>query len=291
MRSDYTIGCDVLLDGGRKYYEISLVTNPKYSQLISPQRLYTSLSDDSVQIIDVRDRSRYEMGHIPGAVHLPPSALEGEEVVSGGALVTSQMREPQICAQVLSAAGISDVLPIVLYDQGGSYLAARMWWMLSVLGHGRCAIINGGYAAWSGDMAAVEYAEKQRDETDYIPNPQLQYRADFFDVLTVQANNGAILCDTMPRRHFERGSIPGSINLPYSRLFVGRPVPTIRRAFEAEAVFAAGGIENDDRVIFFCSTGYCASLAFFCARLLGMQRVAVYDGSMEDWTARGGRLE
>ncbi|AFG38641.1 sulfurtransferase [Spirochaeta africana] len=262
---------------------------PSHSQLISPQRLYTAMPD--VQIIDARERVQYDMGHIPGAIHLPPSYLEGEDVVSGGGLVSHQLRDVEFCASRLSEAGIQDDRPIVIYDQGGSYVATRLWWILMVLGHEQVAVMNGGYSAWTGDLASVEYRPASPEQSDYLPRPNWRFRAEFSDILTSQAGGGVILCDTLPRRHFERGSIPGSINLPYSRLFVGRPVPTIRRAFEAEAVFAGAGIGSEDRVIFFCDHGYSASLAFFCGRLLGMDRIAVYDGSIEDWTARGGRLE
>lgn len=258
--------------------------------LISPQRLYTALPDGEVQIIDVRNHTQFQNGHVPGAIYLPVAALEKDEILPGGGRVSRQLRDPQQCARVLSAAGITDEQPIVLYDEGGSYAATRMWWILHCLGHDGCAVMNGGFSAWRGDISTVAYYTEPPARITYIPHPQLHWRAEFADVLTAQADSRSVLCDTMPRRHYERGSIPESMNLPYERLLIGRPVPTIRRSFEAEAVFAAAGIGVEDSVVFFSTNGYCSSLAFFCARLLGMEQVKLYDGSMEDWVARGGRL-
>ncbi len=256
-----------------------------FSLLISAQRLYTEMSD--VQIIDARDRKQYEAGHIPGALHMPPQLFEGEVFIGQDICLTGQLRDIDYCVEQLQVSGIDDSRPIVIYDQGGSFLAARLWWVLQIIGHERVAILNGGYTAWTAEMTAVDFHDPPRYISEYQARPRMQYLAEFADVLTATASS-TILCDLLPARQYQLGSIPGSINLPYTSLFVGKPVPTIRRAFEAEAVFSAAGIQKDSRVIFFCGDGYCGALGFFCARLLEMQNVSLYDGSLAEWRARGG---
>src|SRR2546430_13620596 len=45
--------------------------------------------------------------------------------------------------------GIDDRVQDVAYDQGGAVaFAARLWWLLRWLGHGKVAVLDGGLAAW-----------------------------------------------------------------------------------------------------------------------------------------------
>ncbi|GAB6088677.1 sulfurtransferase [Spirochaeta dissipatitropha] len=257
------------------------------SILLSPQRLYQAL--DEVKVIDVRDHSDFESGHIPGAVNIPVDRFE-QDVSLGEGIVPRQVRDHSWCVAVLSEHGIQRHDTLVLYDQGGSCRAARLWWILARLGHERAAILNGGFSAWVSDISRVQRFSEAPQPAAYEDRAMNLYHADFSDVLTAQSNKTSILCNTLPAESFAQGSIPRSINLPYTLLFTGRPVPTIRRSFEAEAVFAQAGIALDSHCIFFGSSSYASSLAFFSARLCGMHDIALYDGSLRDWFLRGGLL-
>lgn len=257
------------------------------SILVSPQRLYQAL--DEVKVIDVRSQNDFESGHIPGAVNIPVASFEQDVSFSEG-IVPRQVRDHSWCAAVLSRHGIRRDDALVLYDQGGSCYAARLWWILAHIGHERAAILNGGFSAWVSDISRVQRISEVPLSAVYEDRAVHLYYADFSDVLTAQGNTTSILCNTLPAESFLQGSIPGSINLPYTLLFSGKPVPSIRRAFEAEAVFAQAGISPDAHCIFFGSSSYASSLAFFSARLCGMQNIAVYDGSLRDWFLHGGVL-
>ena len=45
------------------------------------------------------------------------------------------------------------------------------------------------------------------------------------------------------------------------------------------------GIRPDRQTIFYCGTGWRASLAFFYAWLMGWERIAVYDGGWLEWSS------
>ena len=47
-----------------------------------------------------------------------------------------------------AAAGIGDDDLVVAYDDVGGWVAARLWWMLDVLGHHDVLVLDGGIAAW-----------------------------------------------------------------------------------------------------------------------------------------------
>ncbi len=58
------------------------------------------------------------------------------------------------------------------------------------------------------------------------------------------------------------------------------PPDEIRRQFEV-----VGALEDGERVITYCRAGIAASAAAFALALLGADNVAVYDGSLAEWTA------
>ena len=87
----------------------------------------------------------YAQGHLPGAVFVdldtvlaaPPSAAAGRH----------PLPEPEVFARGLEAAGIGDDDTVVVYDDAGGVIAARLVWMLRALGQS-AAVLDGGLAAW-----------------------------------------------------------------------------------------------------------------------------------------------
>lgn len=80
------------------------------------------------------------------------------------------------------------------------------------------------------------------------------------------------------------GHIPRSLNVPFMDL-VDRhthrylPAEQLQKAFEN--VFATG----PERIVTYCGAGVAASSAAFALALLGIDDVAVYDGSMLEWAS------
>jgi thiosulfate/3-mercaptopyruvate sulfurtransferase len=58
----------------------------------------------------------------------------------------------------------------------------------------------------------------------------------------------------------------------------------MRPAAQIARMWSAGGIGPDQDVLFYCGTGWRASLAFFYAWLMGWERIAVYDGGWYEWS-------
>jgi thiosulfate/3-mercaptopyruvate sulfurtransferase len=77
-----------------------------------------------------------------------------------------------------------------------------------------------------------------------------------------------------------RGHIPGSVNVPYDELVrEGRlDLEGLRARFEQVGAFSRA------RVITYCGGGIAATLDAFALELLGHPDVAVYDGSLSEWT-------
>lgn len=101
---------------------------------------------DSRWYLDGRSRSQaYADGHIPGAVFVdldlwlagPPSPAAGRH----------PLPESRVFARGMALAGIGDGSTVVVYDDAGGVIAARLVWMLRALG-GQAAVLDGGIDAW-----------------------------------------------------------------------------------------------------------------------------------------------
>ena len=77
------------------------------------------------------------------------------------------------------------------------------------------------------------------------------------------------------------GHIPGSLCLPYSKLF--NADGTWKRGFELRGLFIEAGIDLDKPMITTCGSGVTAAILLAGRESLGQQHVGLYDGSWSEW--------
>ncbi len=63
------------------------------------------------------------------------------------------------------------------------------------------------------------------------------------------------------------------------------PAGQMSGAAEITALWRSQGIEAGLQVVFYCGTGWRASLAFFYAWLMGWEHISVYDGGWMEWSS------
>ena len=127
----------------------------KWTTLVSVDELAAALGSDELRIVDARfalmdrpaGRRAYDESHLPGAAYADLN-LDLSDLACNG-----QGRHPlpdaAAFARNLGEWGIAPSHQVVVYDAGdGSMAAARLWWMLKLLGHERVAVLDGGLAAW-----------------------------------------------------------------------------------------------------------------------------------------------
>jgi thiosulfate/3-mercaptopyruvate sulfurtransferase len=259
-------------------------------EVITAEELRHLVGTPRICLFDARDPEAYAEGHIPGAVNLHPSALESTEVLECGEEVPSQLRPVEDLTAYLRTAGVANDVPVCIYDEGGGYLAARLWWALDVAGHPRPRVLDGGYFAWTTEVGAISSTEDALPRGSFVPSQKEGRRFEFTDVITAIGNPQVVLCNSLPVDAFLQETIPGSVSFPYTDTFADDSFPLLRSRHELVSEFADRGITHRHHVICFCGVGYSASQLYFAARYAGFPRVSLYDGSMVDWSARGGEL-
>src|SRR4029078_664242 len=145
--------------GGRRVAMLgSVPDSPTRSPLISAKELQRLVEAEPgrLRIVDCRwylgrpgaGRAAYAAGHLPGAIHLD---LDDDlaDIEGFGAPGRHPLPSPAAFAARLGAVGIGDEHVVIGYDDVGGWVAARLWWMLDVLGHREVAVLDGGIEAWT----------------------------------------------------------------------------------------------------------------------------------------------
>jgi thiosulfate/3-mercaptopyruvate sulfurtransferase len=158
-------------------------------------------------------------------------------------------------------------------------------------------MLDGGLPAWVAEGRPVTKDVPAPKRGTMTPRPQpLVVDGDW--VAAHLRSSGIALVDARSPEFYsgekpggkppENGHIPGARSIPYSSLLEESGRFKSRDAL-VEA-FRVAGVKPGDRVVSYCHIGQQATLVFLVAKSLGFD-AALYDGSFEDWSARGGAVE
>lgn len=233
-------------------------------------------------------RTEFDAAHIPGAVFMDLAAF-----ADTGSPLPSMMPDAPQFASRMGKLGLGDGTRIVLYDDAPHRTAARAWVMLRAFGFTEVAILDGGLAKWRAEGRALEHGSASAAPRHATPREQGIGIAGRVDVARAIESGGAQVVDARsaarftgaeadPRAEVAAGHIPGSRNLPYSRLFANDG--TWKRDDALRAAFVDAGVDPDRPMLMTCGSGITASVLAFGAHLLGHEAM-VYDGSWSEWGA------
>lgn len=229
-------------------------------------------------------RPEYEAGHIPGAVFVD---LDTELAGPPGAGGRHPLPEPAELGAVLRRAGVSRDTPVVVYDGGQGWAAARAWWLLRWTGHPDVRVLDGGLASWTGPLST---RTPQPEPGDFVPAPGALPLLDA-DGAAELARKGVLLDARAAERYrgdvepIDRigGHIPGAVSAPTSENTAadGRFLPAGELTARFGALWAAdGGAE----VGVYCGSGVSGAHEVLALEIAGI-RAALYAGSWSQWSS------
>lgn len=243
---------------------------------------------DAVRICDIRwdltdpdkGRATYEMGHIPGAVFVD---LDRDLSGPPGDAGRHPLPDPAEFAATLGKLGISSGNDVVVYDDVGGQIAARMWWMLLSIGHDQVQVLDGGYQAWVEAGLEVESGTVFPESTGY-PVPD-----GFTGVVSHDQLEGRTVIDARAAERYrgdfepvdpKAGHIPGAINVPTSENLdeSGRFL---------EATILAGIYDGLESPVMACGSGVTACHDALAMVVAGRETPDIYVGSFSEWSQLG----
>lgn len=187
--------------------------------------------------------------------------------------------------------GINNDSAIVVYDDKGIYSSARVWWLFKAFGYDNVAVLNGGFPAWLSQGHEIENMKAYCGEQgNFVATYRPKTMLFFNDVKTASEykthtiidarSSGRFNCtEPEPREGLRMGTIPNSVNLPFSELLENgsmKPKEDLEMYFSSLA-------KKDDAIIFSCGSGITACVLALGAAISGYKNMAVYDGSWTEW--------
>ncbi|MET7856155.1 sulfurtransferase [Streptomyces sp. NPDC005318] len=232
-------------------------------------------------------RTDYEAGHIPGAVFVD---LDAELAGTPGSRGRHPLPDPEEFGAAMRRAGVCQDTPVVVYDGGQGWAAARAWWLLRWTGHADVRVLDGGLAAWAGELSTETPAPA---EGDFRPAPGALPLLDA-DGAAALARSGLLLDARAAERYrgdvepIDRvgGHIPGAVSAPTSENTDGDG-----RFLPAEVLatrFKELGTDGVPEVGVYCGSGVSGAHEVLALAVAGIP-AALYAGSWSEWSADASR--
>ncbi len=256
--------------------------------LIDVVELTELLQSSEATLLDVRwtlgertGHDAYLAGHLPGAVYVD---LDDELAGPPGAGGRHPLPSVEVFTEAMQRAGVSASRPVVAYDAGPGFSAARLWWLLTDAAHPYVRVLNGGFRAWKGAGLPVEAGEVEVERGEFVPQPGHRRVVDA-DGVIAHLRAGGTLHDVRGADRYQgdnetvdpiAGHIPGALNLP-----VGSLVGAGGFAPRAELLPKVGHVKPGD--VLSCGSGITASAAMLAAEQLGIEDLVLYSGSWSNW--------
>lgn len=277
------------------------MATPAPHPLISAAELATfNTADEDWLLIDARfkledteyGRRAFSTNHIPGAVYLHLDEDLSSPVVPG---MTGRhpLPDPATLEARLREIGLRNNMPVVVYDDGPGFFAARVWWLLRWMGHSQVRVLDGGLAAWTN--AGLPLSSVQSVKTwpgDFVASihPEMVLLAD--KVERGLATGQFCLVDARAPERFRgevepidpvAGHIPGAVCVPCSGnigsdgLFLS-PDLLVKRFPSVK-----------QPIVCYCGSGVTACHNILAAVVAGLTMPRLYAGSWSEWITDPGR--
>ena len=252
--------------------------------LVNIKWLEMNLKNADVLILDASPTQIYTAKHIPGAVSVDIMTWYG-------------LREIPVAdmEKLYQSWGISSGKKIAMYDQGGTFLATRLFYSLYYHGFPPkdLFLLDGGLFKWQEEGLPVT--------TDVTPVPKKgsftikkineDVRVELPEFLTASGDtvNSVCLEALGADWHFgqvapfdKAGHVPHAVLLPSADFY--NPDRTFKSAEEIRRMLTYLGIRPEQQIYTYCGGGMAASVPFFALRFMAnYPRVKLYTESEMGW--------
>jgi thiosulfate/3-mercaptopyruvate sulfurtransferase len=265
--------------------------------LISAAVLAARIDDPTIRIVDARwylgrpgdGRDAYEAGHIPGAIFVDMDT----DLVAPTGPGRHPLPSPAVFAARLGELGIESQHEVVVYDDVGGWVAARLWWMLDDLGHPAVSVLDGGYQAWVARDGALETGAGRRwPAADLALGPAWtkivdrdELRSRLGQVVVLDARAGPRYRGEVEPIDPVAGHIPTARNAPTAGNLDANGA--FLSAGDLRLRFEALGAAGDEDVVNSCGSGVSACHNALAMRIAGLPDPILYAGSYSDWSSSG----
>lgn len=266
-----------------------------WTTLVQAETLSVALGRADLAIIDCRfsitnpgaGERAFLVGHLPGAVyaHLDRDLSDLRKQGQG----RHPWPDVEAFSARLGAWGITPRHQVVAYDDGDGAFAARLWFLLRVLGHEKVAVLDGGWARWTALGLPVDSRIAVPMATRYQGDFDMGRLLDAGAVQSAMALGDLVVDARAAERfrgeneHVDRvaGHVPGAVSRPYAdNLAQGRYKPPTELAGEFRRLLEG---REPSQVIVMCGSGVTACHHLLAMERAGLKGAKLFTGSWSGW--------
>ena len=236
--------------------------------------------------------SKYDEGHIPGAIGLRwDTDLSDQD--------QRDILKKKDFESLLGELGITEESTVVFYGNGHipNWFAVFAYWEFKYYGHEDARVLDGGKDYWVENDYPLTEDEPDFPATEYTARGPFENIRAYKDDVDKARESGIPMVDVRSPEEFtgeliappeldetaqRGGHIPGASNVPVPTNLRddGRFLPPE----ELSALYAEAGIDGNETVVTYCRVGERSAIAWFALQeLLGFEDVHNYDGSWTEW--------
>lgn len=273
--------------------KISAYAHPEV--LVDADWLLEHLNDPNVRVVESNeDLLLYDMGHIPGAVHIDWRRDLNDQTVR-------DYVGPEGFAALCEKNGIGPETTVVFYGDKSNWWACYAFWVFQLFGHSKAKVLDGGRDKWEEEERPLTREVVVYPAVTYpVPAERndAAHRAYYHQALE-HMKAGKKMVDVRSPKEFSGetthmpeypqegvlrgGHVPGAKSCPWAR--AANADKTFKTREELEAIYAGElGLGVEDDIVAYCRIGERSSHTWFVLKyLLGYKQVRNYDGSWTEW--------
>jgi len=264
-----------------------------FGPLVNPELLHQHMREPDLRVIDFRwyltgrqGRDAYLGGHIPGAVFVDLDAVTGKGP-GRHPLPTKQQFQDE-----MRRAGVNASSRVIVYDDAGGSIAARLWFLLGWFGHSAQAVLDSGLQGW-GQPLETKIPKVTAGDFKAKTPPKARIM-DFTQVKRLSkggAGAGRVIVDARVGERYrgehepidpKKGHIPGAVSAPWIDNLDAdarfKSPAQLRQRYEELGVDAKAG------AVVYCGSGVNACHDLLALELAVITDVKLYEGSWSDWS-------
>ena len=270
------------------------VEDPK--TLVSTAWLAAHLKDPDLRVLDGswylptmqrNARAEYEAAHIPGA-----RFFDIDDISDHRSQLPHMVPPVEKFLSRMRAMGVGDGHQVVVYDGAGLFSAARVWWLLKLMGHDDVAVLDGGFPKWKANGHPTEdippiirdrhmMVRRQNHLVKDVTQVAAASKLGDHEIIDARAPGRFRGDEPEPREGLRSGHIPGSKNVYFHSLL--SQDGTLKDPDALRAIFQAAGVDLAKPAITSCGSGVTAAVLNLALTQMGKTDHALYDGSWAEW--------
>lgn len=278
----------------------SLLDTQNDSALISCEWLWHHLDRPDLVILDAtfflprqqrNAREEFNLRHIEGA-----QFFDIDEIADPSNGLPHTLPSADQFARQVGQLGIDNDTWVCVYDDNHFFASARAWWMFRVFGHEQVKVLDGGLTRWKQLPFPLTDERKQPMPKRFNAVFRQELFADLEQMQVIQQQGCMQILDARSEDSFEGrrplhepglrpGHIPGSINIPYRKLFLPDD-HRLRAAEQLQRILSSAAVDASKPMVTSCGSGVSAALLLLALYQTGVREVPMFDGSWAEWGRR-----